>query len=62
MDSIDRLHLWIDALNTHVDTCDPKHMEHVDARFQSLEGQTLILHLIVDVSGCFQPYTLASIW
>ena len=61
MDSMDQLHLWIDALSTHVDTRHHKFTKHVDARFQS-QRATRVPHLMAEVLGCFQLYTPTSIW
>ena len=53
MDSIDRLHLWIDALNTHVDACHPKLTEQMDVGFQSLERHLLSLASWLMSRGAF---------
>ena len=38
MDFIDEIHLWIDALSTHVNACGRELTEHVVTYFQSLKG------------------------
>ena len=57
---MDQLHLWIDALSTHVDTRHHQRTKHVDARSQS-QRATRVPHLMADVLGCFQHYTPTSI-